>query len=88
MHDKTLCGDAGLPIVLAAGSRRHLCSGVEVGARHDNERVATSQFEDARLYHFARYRCDGCARRARTGESYGGHTAVTDHCLHARRVDQ
>ena len=81
VHDETLGGDAGLAVVDGAGLGGHLGGTVEIGAGHDDERVAAAQFENGLLDLPAR-----CGRHLRAGglaagEGGGANARIVQHPL-------
>ena len=64
VHDEPLGRDAALPVVLHARRHRGLRGLLEVGRRHDHERVAAAELEHDRLELLARDACRSNARRA------------------------
>src|SRR5262245_8431672 len=86
--DKSLGGDARLPIIYDARFDRCLSRFIDVGARHDNERIAPAQFEHRLSESFARGAPHRATRRGAPGDSGGYDERIIERAFDLIGTDE
>ena len=88
VHDEALGRDAGLAVVDDARLHGRGGRGIQIGAGHDDERVAAAQLQH-RLLDVLAGRCrHRAARRLAAGERHGADARVGDHARPPRGADE
>ena len=87
-HDEALRRDAGLSVVDDARPHAGLDRGVEIGARHHDERIAAAQFEHDLLEMTARLARDVGAGEFTSGQRHRRDARIGHELRHARDVDE
>ena len=88
VHDEALGRDARLAVVDRARLDRGPHRGVEVGARHHDERVAAAELEHVFLITLPAALATALAGAGAAGERHGGDPRVVDDALHLVGPDQ